>query len=483
MVAAMLTPRSGRANGGRAGREDSFARPPPAMLAFGSSAPPLFNSFLQDAAMTTPDLRRPFDPDSDDVSPSLDFARALEAFERGGTHAAAPAAVARELVVGDKVRGRVVAIGETHALVDYGGRSEALADLTAFRNEQGVLGIAVGDMPELFVVESGEQVVLSPVAAGDTGAPLQMLREARAAGMPVTGRVTGVNAGGLAVEIGGVRGFCPVSQIDTMFVTDPSVFVGRTLEFIVTRIEDGRGGVVLSRRQQLVREQQQKAQRALAALKVGDVLEGKVARLEPFGAFVDLGGVDGMVHISEIGFERLAHPRERLAEGQVVRVQVLSMGPMAGGKSRVALSIKATLPDPWTGIEARFQPGMRTSGVVSRLAEFGAFVQVAPGVDGLVHVSEAALGRVRHVKDVLAVGDTVEVVVVSVDAIKKRIALSVKQALGGQPAQEPASASAAPAASAPAAAPAAPPSTELTPMAIALRKAMEKARQRGQDSR
>ena len=434
--------------------------------------------------MTTPDLRRPLDPDADDLSPSLDFARALEAFERGGGHTAAavPAAVARELAVGDKVRGRVVAIGDTHALVDYGGRSEALADLAPFRNEQGVLGIAVGDMPELFVVESGEQVVLSPVAAGEGGSSLHLLREARAAGMPVTGRVTGVNAGGLAVEVGGVRGFCPVSQIDTLFVTDPSVFVGRTLEFMVTRVEDGRGGVVLSRRQQLVREQQEKARRALAALKVGDVLEGKVARLEPFGAFIDLGGVDGMVHISEIGFERLAHPRERLAEGQVVRVQVLSVGPMAGGKSRIALSIKATLPDPWSGIESRFRPGMRISGVVSRLTEFGAFVQLAPGVDGLVHISEAALGRVRHVKDVLAVGDTVEVVVVGVDPIKKRIALSVKQALA-QVAPEASAVPAIPAAPDAAPAPASGvPSTELTPMAIALRKAMDKARQRGQSS-
>ena len=433
--------------------------------------------------MTTPDLRRPLDPDPDDLSPSLDFARALEAFERrSGNAASAPAAVARELAVGDKVRGRVVAIGDTHALVDYGGRSEALADLAPFRNEQGGLGIAVGDMPELFVVESGEQVVLSPVAAGETASPLHMLREARAAGMPVTGRVTGVNAGGLAVEVGGVRGFCPVSQIDTMFVTDPSVFVGRTLEFMVTRVEDGRGGVVLSRRQHLVREQQEKARRALASLKAGDLLEGKVARLEPFGAFVDLGGIDGMVHISEIGFERLAHPRERLAEGQVVRVQVLSVGPMAGGKSRIALSIKATLPDPWSGIESQFRPGMRTSGVVTRLADFGAFVQLAPGVDGLVHVSEAGLGRVRHVKDVLALGDTVEVMVVGVDPIKKRIALSVKQALGGQDAPDtaPEQASAPDPAQA---TPAARPSTELTPMAIALRKAMEKARQRGEGSR
>src|SRR6185295_14548887 len=240
-------------------------------------------------------------------------------------------------------------IGDTHALVDHGGRSEAVAELGPFRNEDGTLRLAVGDTLELFVVEAGDQVTLAPVARSEKGGELRALREAQAAGMPVSGRVTGVNAGGLAVGIGRVRGFCPVSQIDTTFVTDPSVFVGRTLEFLVTKVEDARGGVVLSRRQQLQREQKEQARRALAALKPGDLLDGKVARLEPFGAFVDLGGVDGLVHVSEIGHERVGHPRERLTEGQSVKVKVLAVEPGAAGKSRISLSIKATLPDPWTG--------------------------------------------------------------------------------------------------------------------------------------
>ena len=450
--------------------------------------------------MTTHDITRPPDSDSEEETPSQDFARALEAFEHGsgtGLASPVPADVARDLAVGDKVHGRVVSIGDTHALVDHGGRSEAVADLGPFRNDDGTLRIAVGDTLDLFVVEAGDQITLAPVVRSEKGGALRTLREAHAAGMPVSGRVTGVNAGGLAVEIGGVRGFCPVSQIDTTFVTDPSVYIGRTLEFLVTKVEDARGGVVLSRRQQLQREQQEQARRALAALKPGDLLDGKVARLEPFGAFVDLGGVDGLVHVSEIGYERVGHPRERLAEGQSVRVKVLAVEPGTGGKSRISLSIKATLPDPWTGIEDRFKPGMRVSGVISRLAEFGAFVNLAPGVDGLVHVSEAALGHVKHVKDVLAAGDTIEVLVLAVDPVKKRIALSVKQAMaGGQDTEGPAEAPAVerprrgsaphrPAASprpAPPARPAAPAKpagpVELTPMAIALRKAMEKAKER-----
>ena len=479
--------------------------------------------------MTTHDITRPLHSDSEEETPSQDFAHALEAFERGSgsdLSAPVPAAVARELAVGDKVRGQVVSIGDTHALVDHGGRSEAVVDLSPFRTEDGSLRIAVGDTVELFVVEAGDQIALAPVARSEKGGALRALREAHAAGMPVSGRVTGVNAGGLAVQVGGVRGFCPVSQIDTTFVTDPSVYVGRTLEFLVTKVGDSRGGVVLSRRQQMQREQQEQARRALAALKPGDLMDGKVARLEPFGAFVDLGGVDGLVHVSEIGHERVGHPRERLSEGQAVRVKVLAVEPGAGGKSRISLSIKATLPDPWSGIEERFKPGMRIQGGVSRLADFGAFINVAPGVDGLVHVSEAALGHVRHVKDVLAIGDTIEVVVLAVDPVKKRISLSVKQALsGGQEAlssvdqppvgrstrtasprptsarpTSPRPASAQPTSARPRSARPAPPSRpaaastpappaespapkpaaagELTPMAIALRKAMEKARER-----
>jgi small subunit ribosomal protein S1 len=443
--------------------------------------------------MTTHDITRPLESDSEDDNSSQDFARALEDYERGSGagHESIPAGVARDLAVGDKVQGRVVSIGDTHALVDHGGRSEAVADLSPFRNEDGTLRIAVGETLELFVVEAGDQITLAPVARSEKGGELRALREAQAAGMPVSGRVTGVNAGGLAVELGRVRGFCPVSQIDTTFVTDPSVFVGRTLEFLVTKVEDARGGVVLSRRQQLQREQKEQARRALAALKPGDLLEGKVARLEPFGAFVDLGGVDGLVHVSEIGHERVGHPRERLTEGQPVKVKVLAVESGAAGKTRISLSIKATLPDPWTGIEERFKPGMRVTGVVSRLADFGAFVNLAPGVDGLVHVSEAAMGHVKHVKDVLAAGDSIEAIVLAVDPVKKRISLSLKQAMSGEPpapaapprarterTREPASAVRPERAREPAppAKPAAPP--ELTPMAIALRKAMEKARAR-----
>ena len=375
----------------------------------------------------------------EEEGPSAAFARALAEHEAGG--AATPSA-AREVARGDAVKGTVVSIGDTHALIGYGGRSEAIADLAAFRAEDGTLKVAVGDTLELYVVEIGDQVVLAPSLKGGKGEPrgaMARLREAHRARVPVTAKVTGLNSGGLEVDLGGARGFCPLSQIENGFCSDPGSYVGKSLEFMITKLGDAKGGVVLSRRQLLRKAEAEAARERLATLKPGDELEGRVRRLEAFGAFVDLGGLDGLVHVSEVSHSRLTHPKDVLREGQRVKVRVLRIEPDASGKSRIGLSIKAALPDPWEGIEQRFQPGQRVEGVVARLTDFGAFVTLAPGIDGLVHVSEAALGRVRHVRDVLAPGDKVEVVVKSVDPARRRMALSVREALGGvsEPARKP----------------------------------------------
>lgn len=368
-------------------------------------------------------------PEPDETSP--EFASALADFEQHGA-AAAPSgeSATRELKVGEKVKGRVVGIGDEHVMIDYGGRSEALAEIKHFRNEDGTLKVAVGDTPELFVIEAGDRVVLGPhvKTEGKGAAARRQMREAQSAGIPVTGRVTGVNPGGLTVDAGGVRAFCPLSQIETGFCADPSVYVGRTLQFLVTKAEESRGGIVLSRRALLRREEEEKSKSLLANLKVGDEREGTVARIEPFGAFVDLGGVDGLVHVSEIRHERTGDPRSVLKEGEQVRVKVLSIGPGKQGKPRIALSIKAATPDPWTGLETRIHPGQRVQGVVARIAEFGAFVTVEAGVDGLVHISEVAPQRVEKIKDVLTPGQNVEAVVLAVDPGRRRLSLSIKQA-------------------------------------------------------
>ncbi len=382
----------------------------------------------------TPPTTPPTDPDADFEASSAEFAKALQEYERrqGGSEATAHAEV--NLAVGTRVSAKVVSIGEETVLLDFGGRSEAVAETGQFRNEDGSMGIIPGDQLDLYVVESGEQVVLAKSvktgsAKADRAAALAAVREASNAGVPVTGKVTGTNSGGLTVDVGGVRGFCPVSQIENGFCADPSVYVGQTLEFLVSSIEEGRGSAVLSRRKLLRRSEDAAGRELLAALQPGDEREAVVRRLEPFGAFVDLGGVDGLVHVSEIRHERTNHPKEALKPGDRVKVRVLKIESGKDGRPRIALSIKAATPDPWAGIETRFQPGQRVTGTVVRLTEFGAFVALEPGVDGLVHVSEAATHRIASVKDALRKNQSVEVLVLSVDAEKRRIALSVRQAL------------------------------------------------------
>ncbi|MEO5618260.1 MAG: S1 RNA-binding domain-containing protein, partial [Candidatus Eisenbacteria bacterium] len=376
----------------------------------------------------------PVEPIAEEEAPSTEFEEALTAHERSGPAAEQAIAAKNEMRVGQKVHAKVVSIGDPHAILDFGGRSEAVAEIRHFQDEAGTLKIAIGDELDLFVIEGGDPVTLGPALKTKGGAALQKLRDARDAGVPITGRVTAVNAGGLSVELGGVRGFCPMSQIELGFCSDPKIYVGKSLEFLVTEVKDGRGGAVVSRRQLLRRGESEKGKVLLATLEPGAELEGTIERLEAFGAFVDLGGVDGLVHVSEIAHERIGHPSHALKKGDKVRVRVLKLEAGKEGKPRIALSIKAATPDPWQGIEAHFAPGQRVTGTVARLTDFGAFVALAPGIDGLVHVSEAAAHRVGHVKEVLTPGQTIEAVVRTVEPEKRRISLSIREAMGVAPA-------------------------------------------------
>lgn len=389
----------------------------------------------------TPDSTRP--PEDEDeareAAAAADFAAALEAFEkgrgtpaagkgRGGDRAAAPA-----IRVGARLPCRVVSVSGEVVLLDIGGRSEGVADAREFRLEDGTLTVSEGQTLELFVIEAGEQVVLARTARSKPGSgkakpSLEAVRQARTSEMPVRGKVSAVNTGGLAVDVDGVRAFCPLSQIDTAFVEDAAPYVGRVLEFLVTEVDESRHRVVVSRKKLLQREQAEQAKARLATLAPGQQLEGTVTRLEPFGAFIDLGGIDGLVHVSEVSHARVAHPREVLAAGDKVQVQVLRVEPGKDGRPRVALSIRAVAPDPWVTAVQQFTAGARVSGVVVRLADFGAFVNLAPGIDGLVHVSQVSDRRVQHVREVLSPGQAVEAVVLAVEPERKRISLSLREA-------------------------------------------------------
>src|SRR5579862_1187785 len=350
-----------------------------------------------------------------------DFAALFAASERKPTRD-------RRVGTGDVVRGRVIAVGATTAFVAVGAKAEAMIDLGEFRDPAtGEVQLQEGDDLEATFVDDGSRsgsIVLKRVAGRGGRVPGE-LEQAFAHGIAIEGLVTGENKGGYDVEIGGLRAFCPRSQIDRRR-TDGAQYVGQRLRFRITKLEGGRN-VVVSRRQLLEEEATKQGAVVWAELRVGAVVAGTVTSLHDFGAFVDLGGIDGLIHVSELGYGHRAHPSEVLQGGQRVEAQVVKLEPdPQGGRGRVGLSLRALAPDPWATAPERFPVGANVSGTVRRLEQFGAFVELAPGLDGLLHVSRLALDRrVSHPRQLLAIGDTVDVAVVELDPVKRRIGLSM----------------------------------------------------------
>jgi len=336
-----------------------------------------------------------------------------------------------KIALGDLVRGRVIAIGQTSAFVGIGAKGEATIDLAEFRNpESGELTLAVGDQIEATVVDDGSgggAVVLKRTLGRGGHLPAE-LEQALAHRIPVEGLVTGENKGGFDVQIGSLRAFCPASQIDRRR-GESAQYIGQRFRFRVTKIESGGRNVVVSRRELLEEAAAAQAAQTWERLHVGAVVQGTVTSVRDFGAFVDLGGVEGLIHVSELGHGRVGHPSDVLTVGQLVEVQVVKIDPAdaaPGARRQVGLSMKALAPDPWTTAVDRFPIGTTVRGIVRRLEAFGAFVEIAPGVDGLVHVSKLVLDRrVSHPRQAVSVGQEVEVTVLAVDAAKRRISLSM----------------------------------------------------------
>ena len=335
--------------------------------------------------------------------------------------------------VGDKVRGKIVSISEEQVFVDLGGKSEGIMDTAALRDSDGNLTVALGDELEAAVSsideESGSLLLGKQQGRNLHGAA--ELEQAFRQQLPVEGRVTGTIKGGLEVQIAGQRAFCPASQIEIRFVEDLSEFVGQHLEFRVTKFEGGRRvNLVVSRRVLLEEQQRAQADETRATLSEGATLNGTVTSIKDYGAFVDLGGIEGMVHISQLAFHRVKHPSEILSEGQQVEVSVLRIEKTTDPKrpEKISLSIRALSKDPWTDADRQFPVGARVRGKVTRLQAFGAFIELTPGIEGLVHISELGAGRrVNHPQDVLSPDQLVETTILGVDMEKKRISLSLDE--------------------------------------------------------
>jgi small subunit ribosomal protein S1 len=341
---------------------------------------------------------------------------------------------------GDVVTAEVLTVDANQANVAISGTGvEGVLTLRELTNDRDA------DINDLVKPgETLELLVLRQVVGKDTDTVTYLVSkkrlEARKAWDKLVGReeevvtVKGTRAvkGGLSVEFEGLRGFIPASMLDTRFVRNTERFVGQEFDAKIKEVDPKENRFILSRRE--VVEASAAAARAevFGKLHVGDIVTGKVARITSFGAFIDLGGVDGLVHLTELSHERNVSPKSFVTVGEEIQVKVLDLNEEEG---RVSLSLKATTPGPWDGVEQKLAAGDVIEGTVKRLTDFGAFVEVLPGIDGLVHISQISHKRVENPKDVLKVGQEVTVKVLEVNAADERVSLSIK-ALEERPAQE-----------------------------------------------
>ncbi len=324
---------------------------------------------------------------------------------------------------GEMVEGTIVSIGKEFIFLDLGGKSEGYLSIEEVKAEDGSLP-AVGETIEACVISTGpDGVVLSKRLAKGIRSR-EMLEEAVRSRIPVQGRVESRNKGGFDVMVAGVRGFCPIGQIELRFCENPDEHVGKTYTFIVTKYEQGakRSDLVLSRKQLLQAEAEKQAEELRKTIREGDIIEGRVSKIMEFGAFVDLGGLEGLLHVSELSHTHVDDPRSILKEGEQLHVQVISIEK---GGERISLSLKRLEADPWDDVLMSYPVGSRIWGKVVRMEPFGAFVEIGPGVDGLVHISNLnAPERVNHPRKVLELGRQIQVEVLSVDVGQRRIGLA-----------------------------------------------------------
>lgn len=346
----------------------------------------------------------------------------------------------QEVKVGDVVKGEVLAIDDSRQVI-VGIENAGVEGVVPVRE----LSAKAEDVQDTY--KSGDVldlVVIARIGSDKEGGSYllsQRRLEARKvwddvkakfeAGETIKAPVTQIVRGGLVVDAG-VRGFVPASMVSDRFVQDLNQFKGQELEFKIVEVEPSENRLILSRRELVQEERDAKRKEVMSKLAEGEVIEGKVARLTNFGAFIDLGGVDGLVHVSEISYSRVNRPADALKVGEEVKAKVLSVDEEKG---RISLSIKQTLPEPWEEVATKVAEGDVLEGTVKRLTEFGAFVEVFPGVEGLVHISQISHKHIATPADVLKSGEEVKVKVLNLEPANHRLALSIK-ALEEKPAEE-----------------------------------------------
>ncbi len=334
---------------------------------------------------------------------------------------------------GDKITAKVIRIGRDYVFLDLGSRSEGLLPVESVPKRDGEVALAPGDKITVFITAVRDGALMCGMsvtaAAMDThtkdnkAAVNSAIKDAFDSGIPVEGLVKEVNKGGFSVIIMGTAAFCPISQIDKVYCENPDVHLNQTYRFLITKFEENGRNIVVTRRRILEQEAEEAASVMWKKISVGQTYTGKVTSVKPYGAFVDIGGLEGLIHVSEISFDKTQTTESMLEVGSEVTVAVKDLDQK---KNRISLSLKALMDDPWNTVKDMIKPEQVVVGKVTRTAEFGAFVQIMPGIEGLVHISAMVKDRrVRSPLEVVSTGKEVTVRVLDVDPTSRRISLSM----------------------------------------------------------
>lgn len=332
----------------------------------------------------------------------------------------------KDFSVGQEVTGKVVKVEDNQVLVDIGWKTDGIVplnELTHLHVESASEVVNLDDELTLKINKITDDEVILSKQAVDTEKAWADLENKLASGEVFEATVKEIVKGGLVVDVG-VRGFVPASLVEVHYVEDFSTYLDTELTLKVVELDRSKNRVILSHRAVVEEESEKLKEQRLASLEEGQVVEGKVARITDFGAFIDLGGIDGLVHISELAHEHVNHASDVISEGETVKVKVLSIDVES---ERISLSIKATLPGPWAGIEDKIKPGDIVKGTVKRLVNFGAFVEIFPRVEGLVHISQISTEHIGTPHEVLEVDQEIEAKVLDVNEDEKRISLSIRE--------------------------------------------------------
>lgn len=330
--------------------------------------------------------------------------------------------------VGTMIKGSIHSIGKEYIYVDVGQKNEAVIKKEEFIDGEGNLLVDAGDPIDAFVISTdNDEIVLSKTLRGRR-AKIKELIEASKKRVPIEGKVTGINKGGFNVTIMGRKAFCPFSHIELKYVDEPYTYLLKTLPFIITRVESRGRNIVLSRLPLLEKDLSDRFDVFEKSIEEKKVIKGTISKVTKFGLFVELGGVEGLVHVSEVSWDRAENLKESFKVGEIIECIILRIERKEPLKnSKISLSIRMVGENPWDDISKKLLVGSVVPGTITRLTKFGAFVQLLPGIEGLIHISEMSwTKRVHHPSDVVSEGDSVKVTILSVDEKKRSVSCSLK---------------------------------------------------------